>query len=474
MGRYSFIGVRPRKIVRWSLGDEGDPYAIAEQEVKAYRQAPLTDGPPFAGGAVGPLRLRPRPHRRAARRPEPGRRRPPRPRAHAERHPRGLRPPPAHAHDHRERVSGGRDRARATRTRSRRSRRPGGCSPGRCPTSASASRASMRSFESNMPREQFEGMVVAHRRVRPRRRHLPGRPVPAVVGGARHRPVQPVPRAAHGEPEPVHVLPGLRRLPDRRARARSRCSPSRGRRASTRPIAGTRPRGATPDDDLRIADELLADPKERAEHVMLVDLGRNDLGPRLRVRHRLGRHVHGRRDVLARPAHRLQRLRHAARGRRRDGRAALDPPGGHAVRRAEGPRDADHRRAGAREARRLRRRDRLALLRGRPRHLHLHPHRRGEGRRRAHPGRRRHRRRREARVRVRGVAREGERHAARRRARRGAAHSGREGPRRRQLRLLHLQPRPDAGGAGGGARRRAQRPRGGRRPARRASRTASS
>ena len=53
MGRYSFIGVRPRKVLRWSLGDGGDPYAIAEAEVKRYSQAPLTDGPPFAGGAVG-------------------------------------------------------------------------------------------------------------------------------------------------------------------------------------------------------------------------------------------------------------------------------------------------------------------------------------------------------------------------------------------------------------------------------------
>ncbi len=51
-----------------------------------------------------------------------------------------------------------------------------------------------------------------------------------------------------------------------------------GERAESRPIAGTRPRGQTEEEDLSLTTELLADPKERAEHVMLVDLARNDLG----------------------------------------------------------------------------------------------------------------------------------------------------------------------------------------------------
>jgi anthranilate synthase component I len=51
-----------------------------------------------------------------------------------------------------------------------------------------------------------------------------------------------------------------------------------GRTASLRPIAGTRPRGADVATDTALAEDLLADPKERAEHVMLVDLGRNDIG----------------------------------------------------------------------------------------------------------------------------------------------------------------------------------------------------
>src|ERR1700749_1813573 len=53
VGRYSFIGFQPRAVLRWSLGDGGDPYALAAAALARYSQAPIDDAPPFAGGAVG-------------------------------------------------------------------------------------------------------------------------------------------------------------------------------------------------------------------------------------------------------------------------------------------------------------------------------------------------------------------------------------------------------------------------------------
>ena len=124
-----------------------------------------------------------------------------------------------------------------------------------------------------------------------------------------------------------------------------------GDRMSTHPIAGTRPRGTTPADDDRLADELRNDPKERAEHVMLVDLGRNDLG---RVAQpgtvttsqymEVERYSH----VLHLVSHVEAKLRAGA-GRAR--RAPLGVPRGHADGRPEDPRDAADRRCRGRTAR---------------------------------------------------------------------------------------------------------------------------
>ena len=135
----------------------------------------------------------------------------------------------------------------------------------------------MPAFVPNMPREQFEGMVSRIIeyvfagdcfQVVPSQRWSAPVPVDAFSIYRGLRAVNPSPymyfldfedfQIAGASPEPLLTVAG--------------------RQVSTRPIAGTRPRGDDAEADRRIAEELLADEKERAEHVMLVDLGRNDLG----------------------------------------------------------------------------------------------------------------------------------------------------------------------------------------------------
>jgi anthranilate synthase component I len=278
VGRYSFIGFRPRKVLRWSLGDPGDPFDLAAAEVSRFHPASLPGLPPFAGGAVGvfaydlvrtvePLG-------------DPG-------------------PDPIGApdlalmltdvlvtFDHLERTVTvlanvyAEDElewsyARAVETIAEVRARLAGPVP-QAPRRLPGERLAP-TFQSNVSRGEFEGMVsriIEYIRagdayqVVPSQRWSAPSPVQAFSIYRGLRAVNPSPymyfldfgdfEIAGASPEPLITV--------------------RGREVSTRPIAGTRRRGASAEEDRRIAQELLADPKERAEHVMLVDLGRNDLG----------------------------------------------------------------------------------------------------------------------------------------------------------------------------------------------------
>jgi anthranilate synthase component I len=274
VGRWSFIGFKPRRVVRWNLADRGDPYAFAAAEVSRHRQAPLADGPPFTGGAVGFFGYD------CVRAVEPlGEPNP---------DPVGL-PDLALmlsdvlvAFDHLKHTvtilanayreeRDGHERAleRIAEVRARLA--------GPLPRPPQLPERPEPIFESNMPREDFEAMVAriveyVHAgdafQVVPSQRWSAPSPVEAFSIYRGLRAVNPSPymyfldfedfQIVGASPEPLLTV--------------------EGRRASTRPIAGTRPRGGDAGADQAIAAELLADEKERAEHVMLVDLGRNDLG----------------------------------------------------------------------------------------------------------------------------------------------------------------------------------------------------
>jgi anthranilate synthase component 1 len=278
VGRYSFIGIRPRKVLRWSLGDPGDPYQLAHAELARINAAPLPDLPPFAGGAVGLFAYD------LVRTVEPlG---PPNPDPIGAPDLALMLTDALVAFDHLKHTvtvianAYADDDLEASYAQARETIaevrwRLAGPVP-RPPKPPSATRP-VQALQPNMSREQFEANVARiieyiyagdAFQVVPSQRWSGPVPVEAFSIYRGLRAVNPSPymyfldfgdfEIAGASPEPLITVAG--------------------RRVSTRPIAGTRPRGQNADEDRRIAEELLADPKERAEHVMLVDLGRNDLG----------------------------------------------------------------------------------------------------------------------------------------------------------------------------------------------------
>jgi anthranilate synthase component I len=275
VGRWSFIGYKPRKVVRWSLADGGDPYALAADEIGRFRQAPVEEPIPFTGGAVGffgydCVRA-------------------------VERLP-GPNPDPVGlpdmalmlsdvivAFDHLKHTvtilaNAYVDEDAAAHERARQAiHEVRELLAGPLPRPAASGARPEPQFEPNMPREAFEAMVA--------------RIVEYVHAGDAFQVVPSQRWSAPAPVEPFSIYRGLRAVNpspymyflDFEDFQIVGASPEPlltvdGRRVSTRPIAGTRPRGATVDEDRAIAESLLADEKERAEHVMLVDLGRNDLG----------------------------------------------------------------------------------------------------------------------------------------------------------------------------------------------------
>jgi anthranilate synthase component 1 len=282
VGRWSFIGLEPHEVLRWSLGDDGDPYALTAEQVARFDQAPLSPQagrPPFTGGAVGVFGYD------LVRAVEPL----------GEPNPDPLGLPDMALmltdtlviFDHLKHtitilananltVEPDVELAYAAAVETIRRIREALSGPVPRPPEPLPPRQ-MPELRSNMIRESFEAMVARiveyiHAgdafQVVPSQRWSAVVPVEAFSIYRGLRAVNPSPymyfldfgdfQVAGASPEPLLTVTGSHVL--------------------TKPIAGTRPRGASPEEDRRIAQELLADEKERAEHVMMVDLGRNDLG----------------------------------------------------------------------------------------------------------------------------------------------------------------------------------------------------
>ena len=188
-----------------------------------------------------------------------------------------------------------------------------------------------------------------------------------------------------------------------------------GGKVTIRPVAGTRRRGATPHEDKALEDELLADPKERAEHLMLLDLGRNDVG---RVAE-IGT-VKVTDQFFIERFSQVMHIVSNVEGKLRADRDALDAlaagfPAGTVSGAPESARDADHRRTGEGKAFALCRLRRILLGGHRHGYLHRAAHRLGQGRRHVRSGRRRHRCRFRSGVRAAGVRQQGQGAVPRRR-----------------------------------------------------------
>jgi anthranilate synthase component 1 len=278
VGRYSFIGYRPRSVLRWSLGEPGDPYALVAAELNRFDVAQLPNLPPFAGGAVGVFAYDL--VRTVETLPAPG----PDPLGlpdlalmltdalvifdhlmHTVTVLANVYPEDDLAESYRRAI----ETIAAVRWRL--------AGPVPRPARPPARDRPSPVFEANMTRAQFEATVA--------------RIVEYIYAGDAYQVVPSQRWSAPVSVEAFSIYRGLRAVNpspymyflDFGDFEIAGASPEplitvTGRHVSTRPIAGTRPRGANVEDDRRIAQELLADPKERAEHVMLVDLGRNDLG----------------------------------------------------------------------------------------------------------------------------------------------------------------------------------------------------